>query len=975
MIQRRAGAVAALALAAFFGCRPSVRGRCNETADCRQGSFCSLDGICLASSGTCAPACGDGFLCSGSTCAMLRPLLAIATPLTPISPALSLVTVQVKAAPAIALLTLSVDVEVAGKTVASGAIAAPQDGDNLVALTSFALNAAGAATARATLIYRAAGGPGQDQVSSPAVSAVFDSSPPSVSVFVADSGSMNGWYSRSGPDLDVRATVDDHGQTGAQAATLRFDTCPAAAPCSYTGTAISEAGGATVFRFTVPRTVQAAGSEAPLPMTVSATDVAGNAAQGKGVLQIDAAPPRIGAFTSVTVGVMGEDGAMWFPGGVPGSDVTISVPVTDQGSGVKTVTVHVVAADLAVPTPDPAGQAQADGTWWFVLPASAVKGREGQLHFSVTASDQLGNSVTGPVTSINVDALPPAITAPHVDYTSVTPALNLVCNFTEAAGSVECGRRPDANGNATHVLPDDTVTVTFTLQDCGSGIAPRAQPDALTSAGPKTFAVARKPGSSPTCANGNKTYPFAFTLPAAQLVLPSADSTGTVTVQLTARGIDNTGNPVSSPANTTGSGNGLALVSTWRWRKSLSAKATGGPALLPGAAGARQVVIGTDAANPIFFVNADGSLRATPPSNPALTALVAGDVAAGPGGVYAVSGTANGVLSMVLANGTPVTCPSRTGATFGAPPVVAPVAPAGASDLAIAVSTTRSSVAIPVFTSYSFDTASMTCAMKNQQTTTTPGDSTGATATNSNLFISGAQGFTSYDLTGMSQPPQPMSYTAAANALAPPALLGNGANQLFADSTKHVLRETVAQTSPLVCGTATAPCWNDTPPAFATLSAGNLLFTPVYDGSAAWVVDDAGNLHRWSLSGNLDPLAAVPLTAPASPPVLLGNGVDPSSALIVQGDGSVTLVSPSGTKLLLGKVPLPTAFAPVVDVRSAQGGAPGQGVAYVGTAGTMTLWAIETPLPPLAATSSNWPRPGHDSCNTRNLNTDAGKCP
>ena len=39
-----------------------------------------------------------------------------------------------------------------------------------------------------------------------------------------------------------------------------------------------------------------------------------------------------------------------------------------------------------------------------------------------------------------------------------------------------------------------------------------------------------------------------------------------------------------------------------------------------------------------------------------------------------------------------------------------------------------------------------------------------------------------------------------------------------------------------------------------------------------------------------------------------------------------------------------------------------EGIKYV-LAGTVT------------ANGSNWPRPGHDSCNTRNLNADWSKCP
>src|SRR5258708_1800845 len=112
-------------------------------------------------------------------------------------------------------------------------------------------------------------------IASVAVPAFIDAQAPTVTVFVpAASDSVGGWFPRTSGNLEVRATVDDGSGSGAQSATLSFDACPASGACTFAGTLLPQASGAPVYSFNVPRSVQAAGSEAPLAVTVKAQDVA-----------------------------------------------------------------------------------------------------------------------------------------------------------------------------------------------------------------------------------------------------------------------------------------------------------------------------------------------------------------------------------------------------------------------------------------------------------------------------------------------------------------------------------------------------------------------------------------------------------------------------------------------------------------------------------------------------------------------------
>src|SRR5207244_10113253 len=188
--------------------------------------------------------------------------------------------VNVDAAPAIALHGIAVEVDDADHALASGSLAAPQAGDNVVTLAGFKAGAVGNVSVRATLTYQPAGATGDSTLQSVAVPATIDAAPPAVSVFVPPlppADAPNGWVKRvQNVNLEVRANVDDGAGSGPQAAVLTINSCPATVGCSYAGTLLPQTGGAAVFTFQVPTFVQTTGSEVPVGVTVTATDIAGH---------------------------------------------------------------------------------------------------------------------------------------------------------------------------------------------------------------------------------------------------------------------------------------------------------------------------------------------------------------------------------------------------------------------------------------------------------------------------------------------------------------------------------------------------------------------------------------------------------------------------------------------------------------------------------------------------------------------------
>jgi len=414
----------------------------------------------------------------------------------------------------------------------------------------------------------------------------------------------------------------------------------------------------------------------------------------------------------------------------------------------------------------------------------------------------------------------------------------------------------------------------------------------------------------------------------------------------------------------------IARLSLWRWKFKLgSSVAAGSPALRPGTQGSRAVVVGTVASGSnLFALGADG----TQIWSATLAKDIVGDVAVGQTGtVYAStdagcnSGSActavNAVAPPAGATGTPVTC--QANGTWGASPAVAAN---GSADLLYAVALSRGSGANNV---YSFSPGATCTSSSGATVTPVTDDVTGVTLGPGAVFASNSHGFTSLDQSGTGFGTQ-VEYDAGNSGF-----ITNAAPALSADSSRggaifgtaggdQKLRRTVRQSSGCGLGGLSA-CWATASGFTAAAAGSNLPFTPVFDGTTIWTIDDQGVVYTWTQQNGAS-VASLDLTEPASPPVLLQGG----SALVVTTSGLVKLLSLTGSTLsALKLIDFGAAFsgrvpAPVIDCRATT--CSGSGVAYVPAQPAGWVYALQLPAAPISASSTVWPRPGHDSCNTRN---------
>ena len=942
MLLRRA---APLLLALAAACHPGVRGRCASDTDCRAGSSCSPDGLCVN---------------------LLRPIVQVVLPAgTVLAPSAADVLVRVTASPQLSLGPLSVAVT-AGRSLATGSIDAPVVGNNHVTLTHFEPGAVGQVAVTATLDFTPPGG-AADEVSSDAAVAAIDTQPPAVSVFVPATADMvNGWVPRTTGTLEVRAQVDDGAGSGAASATLTLDRCPASAPCSYAGALLSRpSAGAATFSFVVPRAVQAPGSEARVTGAVVGLDRLQNAGRKAVSLQIDDAPPALGAVTLVSTGTSGEDGRSWFKGGPGALPVEVSVAASDSGAGLLDVVLHLNQADVASGTPDPDPMANPDGTVHFRLPASAVTGREGALRFTVVARDALHNTAalpeTKPGNQVWIDDVFPTVTNLNVNYASAMPPTSEVCAIGTTCGR---GSPPD------HFLRDDVATITFDAYDCGVGLS------AATGATINGLdATAAGTGAS-SCGNGNPVHHYTLQLDLAAQKPGAPDINGSETLALTASAAD-------LLAHRFDNANGSAQISIVRWRSLLASTVgpAGSPALLPGPPASslpRQIVVSNTATagNNLFILDPKGGV--TPLSVARITSDVAVDKASV---LYAVGIDPSTSATKVSIYDTvnppvPFMACDIPDAMIGAPPVLAgtPDAP-----LAVLAATTFTGVHnVFVFTK------GKGCTPVDQDllANVTQNTFSGVSANVNKLFFSDNAAFFSVVFSGTFDQPNAVSYDGPGGnptAIGAPAISfapGTAVeNPIFA-ATDRKVRDTHLVTSP--CSTV-SPCWRNLWPSGA--AAGNLNGTPVFDGSSVYVTDSKGIVYAFSLGQGLPQGQVAPVTTAASgiavsSPVLVGS----SQALVVQHDGLVRLLSPTlsaGVTLLqlrtLAGAPVvypstspsipPT---PVVDVRGTGG------IAYIPD-GAGSVWAVQLDQAPVAASATAWPRPGRDTCNSRNA--AASYCP
>jgi hypothetical protein len=277
--------LALLLLSLGVACEPATRGLCARASDCRNGSSCALEGICVAVTGTCTPACATGQVCSEGACIVLKPSVTLdldaGTALSSHDPNVRL---HIDASPLFALGSVTVEADT-NHPVASGSAGADA-GDQTVALTTFEPNTSSPVTVHATLSFTQDGG-AAGTVTSESVPAIVDDVPPEIEV---SGEGIDASVGRGGNPLQIHAAVNDGQGTGTAAATLVFNPCPARNACSYDGVSSGADGGVSNYLFQVPRTVQPAGATAPLPASVSSTDRAGNVGTAQINVLIDGTP-------------------------------------------------------------------------------------------------------------------------------------------------------------------------------------------------------------------------------------------------------------------------------------------------------------------------------------------------------------------------------------------------------------------------------------------------------------------------------------------------------------------------------------------------------------------------------------------------------------------------------------------------------------------------------------------------------------
>jgi hypothetical protein len=308
--------------------------------------------------------------------------------------------------------------------------------------------------------------------------------------------------------------------------------------------------------------------------------------------------------------------------------------------------------------------------------------------------------------------------------------------------------------------------------------------------------------------------------------------------------------------------------------------------------------------------------------------------------------------------GSAQSCPASN-VSFGASPVIA-LNP----ERAVVASTNHALAAL--FNVFVFQTSNCSSA---ETTLVGTGDYPGVSANWPTLFLATGQGFSSVDraLGDLSFNTATLTAynngSATVTTLSPPSVSNAPVNAFFGSTSDRKVRR-AART----CTTGT-PCWTDVAGFTPGAAGSGIPFTPVFDSASIYAADDVGKVYTFARSNGAAGWTADfsawpttpspwPSTSPAtvSAPLMLQGGY----VLVVRNDGVVALASAAGIAPLLKAAPLSGApVAPAIETRGTGG------EAYVSD-GQGWVWALQLPAAPLAAGAAVWPRPGRDSCNSRN---------
>lgn len=901
--------VAALGLA-LSACAPHAAGRCGTDADCRAGSSCAAEGICIAQSGSCTPACPTLDLCNGGACVPLKPVVSVQPVSGWLGPARAAVVVQVQAAPDLTLGSLKVTALVGGAAVASGSVPAAVVGQNSVTLSGFTAGIEQQGTLIATLGYVDPSG-GSQQAQAPGLAANIDSKPPAVQL--QGGSGVTSWVARAGADLLVKAQLTDQG-SGPASATLQLEPCPTSAPaCVFAGTPEAPAAqGIATFDFTVPRTVQAAGAEAPVPFTVHGRDGAGNEGLASGQILVDDRPPTVAlarvvyssaqpAWSSVCARADSAGCTAGNPCGGRGFHCGrgASQAQADHVLRDDSVTVTFSATDCG------AGVASAGATW--------TAESAGKISTPAPAASDGVTSAGGCAASSN-PAVEFSFTLPLASLAVLDPArsdgttrVRLAQDVLDAVGLH--GQSPALTTASTGAGVVAVSLVRWRAQLGGVGVgAPALLPSrGSASASPRVVVAANDFAGAPLGG-----APNLFLLDGSGAEVASAVVDGGIGGDVAAGQIGASGfsSALYMPGAVHGAGASasseveMAMVGDGGY----GAGGDGGLTVLASCPATAGSVLSSQLA-----------LTAPDPSNGSFEAALAVTTAR-------ANPTANNFLAYKPVAGVSSACASAGGQLV--------VLPASA------------------------------------------GEPTGVSATGpsggTQVFAGHDAGFSqvSFGSSGFGATPVNWSADGGYVPAAPSLDLDGGTQPVFATYASAALGANTGVVRSADAGTCTlGSCWQQGPLADAV----DLSHTPLFAGGYGFGTDDQGEVVTFPLAGGGTVSKSVASGAKVSAPLLLGDAPPPGNhVVVVQSDGvvrSVALSPLSDAAVLLvgsfaGRPPTPVADARgtgsvlyLIDGGNCAAGAP---------CGPSWIWALQSDAPPLPASSTAWVRPGRDSCNTRN---------
>src|SRR5438067_8894531 len=420
------------------------------------------------------------------------------------------------------------------------------------------------------------------------------------------------WSLPSAP-VTVTAVVDDTPKTGTTSPGIASAALRIAGKPDIAGTT-TDTGLTRTYTFTVPGSVQASNSEAPVNFTIVAVDLNGGAtpegAVGTGQLRIDGVGPKVNGVTvsgGVVVGPAGQQ-IKWFPQS-QSTAIDVQVSIQDASSGVQqpslTLMVGGTRLDNGTRTCTTATAPALSCHFSVVpstLPTSVVPaGGQQQILFAVAGTDVAGNAVTTNQAALGIDGQPPTIafTIGNAGDTSTTgnyPTAFANCNVGGSDNtSMYCGH------DGSHFWrKGETNPIAFTVGDGSGGSGTDAARSKYSIAGSTAC-----PSTAPCGATDAGSGRFTFTPDFSTATFSSAsDGTGTVSVRVEAA--DAVGNSASATISD-------VKVTRIKWVRSLAGKVIsfkGSPVVT--STPAAQIIIagaeGGDAGGVIVSLKPDGAI-------------------------------------------------------------------------------------------------------------------------------------------------------------------------------------------------------------------------------------------------------------------------------------------------------------------------------------------------------------------------------